>query len=46
MIYKEHNIKYADAFIVSAMKKAGSKAIYSYDEEFDMIKGIRRLEPK
>lgn len=44
-IYKNHNIKYTDAYIVASMAEKGVKQIYSFDRDFDKIPGVRRIEP-
>ena len=44
-IYTEKNISFADAFNAAFALKRGIKEIYSYDEDFDKIEGIRRVVP-
>ena len=44
-IYTEKNISFADAFNAAFALKKGIKEIYSYDEDFDKIEGIRRVVP-
>lgn len=44
-IYAEYNVDWTDAFVAAEMKVRNSGNTYSYDHHFDMIPGIRRLEP-
>jgi len=44
-IYVKKNISFTDAFNTAFAIKKGIKEIYSYDEDFDKIKGIRRVVP-
>lgn len=44
-IYVEYGISYADAFNIAFMYDKEIKEIYSYDEDFDKIKEIKRVEP-
>lgn len=44
-IYLARNVDYSDAVILSCMRQAHSKTIYSFDEDFDHIQGITRQEP-
>ena len=41
---KEHNIGVNDGLAVVVMKNLGIDEIYSFDEHFDKIEGIRRVE--
>jgi len=44
-IYVRLNISYADAYIAVAMRQAGSTQIYSFDQDFDRVPAISRVEP-
>ena len=46
-IYEKRNISFADADAFNSvfMLKKGIKEIYSYDTDFDKIKGIKRVTP-
>jgi predicted nucleic acid-binding protein len=45
-IYKNHNVKYTDAYIAASMIEKGARDIYSFDRDFEKISGVRRIEPK
>ena len=45
-IYVERNIDWTDAFIAASMLTAGTKEIYSYDQDFDKVDGLIRMVPK
>lgn len=44
-LYCEKKISFADAFNACFMEKQGTKEIYSFDEDFDQIEGIKRVIP-
>jgi len=44
-LYGRKNIDYIDAYNAVSMRRFGLTEIYSYDEDFDAIEGIRRKEP-
>lgn len=44
-LYVEKNISFSDAFNSVFCLKNGIKEIYSYDKDFDQIKGIKRITP-
>ena len=44
-LYSERKISFADAFNACFMEKQGVEEIYSFDEDFDKIEGIRRVTP-
>jgi len=44
-IYAKKNLSFTDAFNATFALKNGIKEIYSYDEDFDKIEGIRRIVP-
>ena len=39
------NLDFGDCVIIASMEKARSDTVYSFDEDFDRIKGITRIEP-
>jgi len=43
--YVKKNISFVDAFNATFILKKGIKEIYSYDEDFDKIRGIKRVTP-
>ena len=43
--YVKKNISFVDAFNATFILKKGIKQIYSYDEDFDKIRGIKRVTP-
>ncbi|MEC4686611.1 MAG: PIN domain-containing protein [Nitrospirota bacterium] len=45
VLYSRKNIDYIDAYNAIFMKNHGVSEIYSYDEDFNAIKGIKREEP-
>ena len=45
-IFVKRNISYADAFNAVYMQSKGMTEIYSWDEDFDRIEGINRIEPE
>jgi predicted nucleic acid-binding protein len=44
-LYAEQGLPFADAYHVALMNELGLRKIYSFDEDFDRISGITRLEP-
>ncbi|MEA1964120.1 MAG: PIN domain-containing protein [Candidatus Aerophobetes bacterium] len=44
-IYVKENISFADALNATFILKKRIKEIYSYDEDFDKIEGIKRIIP-
>lgn len=44
-LYSELNISFADAFNACFMKSRGIAEIYSFDEDFDKVEGVRRVIP-
>jgi predicted nucleic-acid-binding protein len=44
-IYAFQNIDWTDAFVAAQMLSGGMETIYSYDFDFERIKGIIRVEP-
>lgn len=45
VLYGRKNIDYIDAYNSVFMKSHGLNEIYSYDEDFDVVEGIKREEP-
>ncbi len=45
VLYGRHNIDYIDAYNAVLMRYQKINGIYSYDEDFDKVEGIRREEP-
>jgi predicted nucleic acid-binding protein len=45
-MFAERNISYADAFNAVYMQAKGMTEVYSWDEDFDRIEGINRIEPE
>jgi predicted nucleic acid-binding protein len=43
--YVDQNLPFADAYHAALMSDLGLREIYSFDEDFDRISGITRLEP-
>lgn len=44
-LYSEQRISFTDAFNACFMQKRKIKEIYSFDEDFDKIEGIKRVIP-
>lgn len=38
-------LDFGDAMIVATMEQTGSENLYSYDRDFDRIRGVTRIEP-
>ncbi len=45
-IYANKNIDWTDAFVAAQMIENGQREIYSYDQDFDRLPEIMKLEPK
>jgi uncharacterized protein len=45
VLYARKNVDYIDAYNAVLLKHLNLKEIYSYDQDFDKIDGIDRLEP-
>ena len=43
-IYKEKNVDFLDAFFAASMEALKIKEIFSFDRDFDKIRGLKRLE--
>lgn len=44
-LYAAYPVDFEDAIIVARMERAGIQELFSYDQDFDQMEGIRRLEP-
>ena len=44
-LYVENKIDWSDAFTASQMLAGGIKEIISFDQHFDRVKGVTRIEP-
>lgn len=44
-LYVETSMDFVDALAVAQMEAGGVTEVCSYDEHFDLVSGIRRLEP-
>src|SRR4030042_930211 len=44
VLFGRKNIDYIDAYNAVFMKRYGFEKIYSYDEDFDAVEGIKRVE--
>jgi predicted nucleic acid-binding protein len=45
VIYARKNVDYIDAYNSVLMRQLGLKEIYSYDQDFDKLETVLRLEP-
>ena len=43
-VFKKYNVDFVDAFVFANMDGLKIKEIFSFDRDFDKIKGIKRLE--
>lgn len=44
-LYAATTIDFGDAYLAASMQRLGSRTVYSYDRDYDRIKGIQRVEP-
>jgi len=44
-IYRNYNVSYTDAYLIAYTLGKGSGSFYSYDQDLDKVKEIKRLEP-
>ena len=44
-LYETTNLDFTDCLAVEHVRRAGLGGIYSYDQGFDRVRGVRRLEP-
>lgn len=45
-LYVDKNLSFTDAYLASEMILGGEKEIYTWDHDFEKIKGIKRIEPQ
>lgn len=45
-LYCGQRISFTDAFNVAYMERHGLNEVYSYDTDFDRVRGIRRIQPE
>ena len=45
-LYNNSKVSFADAFNAAYLESRGMTEVYSYDTDFDRVKGIRRVEPE
>jgi predicted nucleic-acid-binding protein len=45
VLFAEKNISFTDAYIAVQIERAGVEELYSYDQDFDRLDQVRRLEP-
>jgi predicted nucleic acid-binding protein len=44
-LYCELNLPFADAFNACYMKRRGLAEIYTFDRDYDRVRGLKRVEP-
>lgn len=44
-LFRRYNLSYTDAYLVAYTLDKHQDKVYSYDERFDKVKEIKRLEP-
>jgi predicted nucleic acid-binding protein len=44
-LYQGKNLDFADAFLAAVALRRGPQAVYSFDQHFNRIPGVTRLEP-
>lgn len=44
-LYASTNLDFGDTFIIASMEQQNSQILYSYDNDFDHVKGVTRGEP-
>ena len=44
-LYAATTLDFGDAYLVASMQRLGSRTVYSFDRDFDRIRGIQRVEP-
>lgn len=44
-LYRDHNIDFEDAMSAASMERQGIDELYSYDQDFDKIETVSRIEP-
>ncbi len=45
-LFVERNADFADGYNVAVMEERGIGEIYSWDDDFDRLPGVRRVEPE
>lgn len=44
-LYAATHLDFGDAYLAASMERLDSPSVYSFDTDYDRIKGIKRLEP-
>lgn len=44
-LYAATALDFGDAYLAASMQRLGSRTVYSFDRDYDRIKGIQRVEP-
>lgn len=44
-LYAATALDFGDAYLIASMQRLASQTVYSFDRDYDRIKGIQRLEP-
>ena len=44
-LYASTHLDFGDCFLIALATQSRTKKVYSYDHDFDKIKGIKRIEP-
>jgi predicted nucleic acid-binding protein len=44
-LYAAAALDFGDAYVAASMERLGSQRVYSYDTDYDRVKGIKRSEP-
>jgi predicted nucleic acid-binding protein len=44
-LYQGKNLDFADAFLAALALRRGPQAVYSFDQHFNRVPGVTRLEP-
>jgi predicted nucleic acid-binding protein len=44
-LYETKNVDFADALLAARIEKRGIPAVFSFDEHFDRLEGVRRISP-
>lgn len=45
VLFAEKNISFTDAYMAVQMERAGIEELYSYDQDFDRVEQVKRIEP-
>lgn len=46
LIYRDYNISFVDAYLMAYSEIERLEGIYSFDQDLDKIKSVKRFEPK